>query len=136
MGREKRKFFLVTSGGSLGKGKLFDGGVENVKDREGRDKEVRIRDKSVGINGLDEFRCHLHGHLDVINSSIGINFRPPGNKYILLTIQLFLPSNSKSRLGLLNFILDARTNLFQSFFPSLSKFSRVHDTCTRNRLNR
>ena len=61
-------------------------GVENVKDREGRDKEVRIRDKSVGINGLDEFRCHLHGHLDVINSSIGINFRPLGNKYILLAI--------------------------------------------------
>lgn len=26
MGREKRKFFLVTSGGSLGKGELFDGG--------------------------------------------------------------------------------------------------------------
>lgn len=74
-------------------GELFDEGGKR-KGSWGRDKEVRIRDKSVGINGWTNFVA-TSMYLDVINSSIGINFRPLG-KYILrsFTIQVFLPEFS------------------------------------------
>lgn len=70
-------------------GELFDEGGKR-KGSWGRDKEVRIRDKSVGINGWTNFVA-TSMDLDVINSSIGINFRPL-DKYILrsFTIQVFL----------------------------------------------